>query len=134
MSNVIINAINQYKDGIDEAKAYGERIIKLICDALRDVIPDIKGYTSVGYNDNTLKFLSTELEYRYLETLLDEDDLFDGEYPCEGWINLSSLIQKVFPDIEDLVKDDDVYIMPEEQAEVKERLERLKDTKGGKNE
>ena len=46
-----------------------------------------------------------------------------------GWEPFWSLVSKVFPEIEDYIADDMMYIPPEKQEQIIERLQALK---GGK--
>ena len=51
-------------DGRDKAKAsvaaYEKRIMAIICDAVRDIIPDLEGWLGTPDNPNKMIFLSEQ--------------------------------------------------------------------------
>ena len=108
-------------DGWDKAKAsvaaYEKRIMAIICDAVRDIIPDLEGWLGTPDNPNKMIFLSEQFGHCY-ERMPKEKN--------ENWENLHSLIEEIFPELEYQLEDNDIYLSPEEQAKIIERLKKLR--------
>jgi len=117
-------------DGRDKAKAsvaaYEKKIMAIICDAVRDIIPDIEGWLGTADNPNVL-FFNSEIWSKDFPTA-------DEEAASAGWWWLSMLIEQVFPELQFQVSDNGIYLPPEEQIEILKRLKRLRDGKETNNE
>jgi len=113
-------------DGRDKAKAsvaaYEKRIMAIICDAVRDIIPDLEGWLGTPDNPNKMIFLSEQFGHCY-ERMPKEKN--------ENWENLHSLIEEIFPELRYQLDDNDIYLSPEEQIKI---IKRLKKLRGEKNE
>lgn len=121
MGDNILDIIERYESASSEVVKYQKEIIRLICNAVRDVIPDIDAWIGTIDNPNVIFFNSDERGKRFDKAL--DDKAFDG------WQSLDSLIGDVFPELLYEVDDNCIYLSPEEQAKIKERLERLKEAK-----
>jgi len=110
-------------------------IVWLICDVVRDVIPDIEGKLGTLTCGENLFFKSKQFFERLrVERVFDRDEL-------EGWRDFRSLVVDTFPEFKGEVFDNCLFLTPEEQMKVKDRLEnlkvfleniRLKNSEGGK--
>ena len=111
-------------DGRDKAKAsvaaYEKKIMAIICDAVRDIIPDIEGWLGTADNHNVL-FFNSEIWSKDFPTA--------EEAASAGWWWLSMLIEQVFPELQFQVSDNGIYLPPEEQIEILKRLKKLRGEK-----
>lgn len=129
MSENILEMINQYAKALESAEKYGKKISWLIRNAVRDIIPDLEGQIGTpGLDGKILFFKSKEFKMR-LGTDVEEE-----EYEWQGWLAFWRLLNDVFPEFCGLIHDNGIFLNEGEQVEIKKRLEKLKASKGGKNE
>ncbi len=96
----------------------GGKIVIKICDAIRDIIPDIEGWVGDIDSSDVLFFRSEEAAKGFDEVLLSGQ-----EY--EDWKSLDSLIGEVFPELQYKVDDNCIYLSPNKQKLIVERLKKL---------
>jgi len=97
-----------------------KNLVEMICDVVRDIIPDIEGRFGTLRGQASLYFFSKEIGKRF-DKLLDDDD-FD-------WTNrrFCFLVEDAFPEFVGCVFDNSLFLTPEEQLAVRDRLENLKE-------
>jgi len=125
MNNNLLFAVHQYLNAKKMLAGYEKKIMDIICDAVRDIIPDIEGWLGTASNPNVL-FFNSETWSKDFPTA--------EEAASAGWWWLSMLIEQVFPELQFQISDNGIYLPPEEQIEVLKRLKRLRDGKETNNE
>jgi len=118
MNNELLKLIHDYDNVRDLASTYGMRIISIICDVVRDIIPDIRGWVGDIDISDVLFFHSEKFEKR-------AEEMQEG-VPT-NWRRFYLLIELIFPELESDVDDDGIYLSPEEQISVLERLKKLRE-------
>lgn len=119
MASDLLALIDDYNNAEGLVMTYGNRIMAIICDCVRDVIPDIRGVIGDLDDDDILIFRSYEYEIeKRLETMKDGVP--------NNWRRFYFLIEKVFPELEFKVDDNGIYLSPEEQDEIIKRLKKLR--------
>ena len=113
MSDNLLYEINQWNNSKMVVAAYENKIMAIICDAVRDIIPDIEGWLGTADNPNVL-FFNSEIWSKDFPTA--------EEAASAGWWRLSMLIEQVFPELQFQVSDNGIYLPPEEQIEILKRL------------
>jgi len=101
-----------------------KEIIKFIWDAVRDIIPDIKGWIEINGYDYLMVFVSEEFEQR--------SEREKGKQ-IVGWMEkrrLFELIHEVFPMLSHQVYDFEIWLDWKEQLEITDRLKKLKNSSG----
>ncbi len=120
MNNNLLFAVHQYLNAKKMLAGYEKKIMDIICDAVRDIIPDIESWLRYPDGPNIMLFLSEEFGHCY-ERMPKEKN--------ENWENLHSLIEEIFPELEYQLEDNDIYLSPEEQAKIIKRLKKLRGEK-----
>jgi len=115
--DTLLTLINSYNSSREQVTKLGNQIIKIICDALRDVIPDMEGSVGTIDSPNVLFFSSNEQSSAWENK--DSREI-------ENWESLDQLIEKVFPEIKYDVDDNCIYLPPDKQKIVIERLKKLR--------
>lgn len=100
-----------------------KNLVELICDIVRDVIPDIEGRVGTLTNKENIFFFSKEYKERFEDAMVEDD--FD--FYLEGWQDFRSLVEDAFAEYAGLVFDNGLFLTPEEQLAVRDRLENLKE-------
>jgi len=103
----------------EKINSSAQKIGEAICGAVKDIIPDIEYRVGDMEDPTKIWFMSNETRWQFENT---KENL-------SGWEPFWSLVSKVFPEIEDYIADDMMYIPPEKQEQIIERLQALK---GGK--
>ena len=97
-----------------------KNLVELICDTVRGIIPDIEGRVGTPTCGGNMFFRSSEFRQR-LEYRLSQKD-----FSWEGWRDFRSLVEDVFPEFLGSVFDNGLFLTPEEQLKIQDRLENLK--------
>jgi hypothetical protein len=115
----IMGHISDYLKSREKINSSAQKIGEAICGAVKDIIPDIEYRVGDMEDPTKIWFMSNETRWQFEDT---KENL-------SGWEPFWSLVPKVFPEIEDYIADDMMYIPPEKQEQIIERLQALK---GGK--
>ncbi len=123
MNDNLLFVINQYIDATVKMSINQRKIVEILCDTVRDIIPDIKGRFDIVDTPNVM-FLHSESR--------------GGDFPEDregmefaSWYNISRLIEDVFPEIEFMIKDNGISLSQEEEKKILERLKKLRDSMEG---
>ncbi len=117
----LLSLIWWYNRSNENVTMAGKRIIEIICDAVRDIIPDIEGWVGTEDGSNLL-FFNSKLQSDIWWNKVESNE-------GEQWECLDFLIEKVFPELKYCVDDNCIYLPPEKQNMVIERLEKLRGEK-----
>jgi len=128
-----VNTIAGLIDGLNRAKSWvvvnEKMIMEILCNAIKDVIPDIKGRLGYPYPHNPASKIVFYSEQR--SKALDNGT----EGAIDNRFRLSSIIESVFPELEYSVDDHFIYLSEKERVELIKRLNEYKGSmEGGKNE
>jgi len=124
MENSFFNVIKRLEAAKKEQEKCQKEIIKFICDTVRDVVPDIKGWVEINGYDYLMVFVSEEFEKR--------SEKEKGKQ-IVGWMEkrrLFELIHEVFPMLRHQVYDFEIWLNWKEQLEITDRLKKLKNSSG----
>lgn len=124
MKNNFFNVIKHLEVVYKEKEKCQKEIIKFICDAVRDIIPDIKGWIEINGYDYLMVFVSEEYEQRSKR---------ENGKQIVGWMEkrrLFELIHEVFPMLSHQVYDFAIWLDWKEQLEITNRLKKLKNSNG----
>jgi len=116
MNNNLLFKICQYNSAKKMLATYQKTIMETICEAIRDVIPDIEWRLGNPENQNLMIFYSEDRAKKFS---------FDDEAYDNYW-RFSSVIESVFPALEFSVGDNYLYVSPEERDEIIKRLKKLR--------
>jgi len=117
----ILTAIDKYREARATFFLEGEKIAKMICDAIRDVLPDIKGYVLEDrwHTWGTLFFESDMQHKEFLKTTIKTN---------RDWDNFLYILFDIFPSLIGHVNSP-MSLPPEKAKEIKRRLIKLRDGK-----
>ncbi len=121
--NNLLNLIDWYRQSREHVTKAGNKIIKIICDSIRDIIPDIEGWVGSIDSPDVLIF-SSSIQVAVWEREIKENGI--GGRNEERWRSLGSLIGEVFPELKFRVDDNGMYMPPEKQKIIIERLQQLR--------
>jgi hypothetical protein len=109
--------IYDYLNSGQKIMSSGRKIGEAICGAVRDIIPDIDCRVE-NHFENLGKFWFSSKTIRLT--------FEDTKENISGWEPFYTLVSKVFPELEDYIADDMMYIPPDTQAKIIRRLEMLR--------
>lgn len=112
----IMGQISEYVKSREKIVSSAQKIGEAICGAVRDIIPDIEYRVGDQENPTSIWFKSKETRWQFEDTTES----------ISSWEPFWSLISKVFPELEDYIADDMMYIPPDTQAKIIRRLEMLR--------
>jgi hypothetical protein len=118
-----VNILAGLIKGLDRAKSWvvmnEKMIMEILCNAIRDVIPDIKGRLGYPYPNNPANKIVFYSEQK-------SKALDDGtEGAADNRYRLSSIIESVFPELEFSVDDHFIYLSEKERVELTKILNEL---------
>jgi len=122
MKKNLPDIINRLEVVYKEKEKCQKEIIKFICDAVRDIIPDIKGWIEINGYDYLMVFVSEEFEQRSKR---------ENGKQIVGWMEkrrLFELIHEIFPMLSHQVYDFGIWLDWKEQLEITDRLKKLKNS------
>jgi len=112
----MMDDISEYVNSREKIASSAQKIGEAICGAVRDIIPDIEYRVGDQENPTSIWFKSKETRWQFEDTTES----------ISSWEPFWSLISKVFPELEDYIADDMMYISPEMQEKIIRRLEALR--------
>jgi len=114
----LLSLVWWYNRSREHLRIAGEKIIEIICGAIRDILPDIDGWVGSIDSSDVLFFSSNH-----------QQEIWDNEVEAggvEGWKSLEYLIEEIFPELKFRVDDDGIYLPPDKQKIIIERLQQLR--------
>ena len=105
----MMDDISEYVNSRDSS---AQKIGEAICGAVRDIIPDIE----YRVRRPSIWFKSKETRWQFEDT----------KESISTWEPFWSLVSMVFPELEDYISDDLMYISPDTQEKIIRRLEMLR--------
>jgi len=112
----IMDDISEYLKSREKIASSAQKIGEAICGAAKDIIPDIEYGVGDQEDPTNIWFKSKETRWQFEDTTES----------ISSWEPFWSLISKVFPELEDYIADDMMYISPEMQEKIIRRLEALR--------
>ncbi len=113
MSDNLLYEIHQWNNSKMVVAAYENKIIKLICEAVRDVIPDIEGWRGTSDFPEMLFFNSEKYSIPP-----------DGVDIKQKWF--TEIVVSVFPELKDEIYDNGIFLSPEQEAKILNKLVELR--------
>ena len=86
-----------------------KNLVEMICDMVKDIIPDVGGTILILAGKERLFFFSENFRERLNKGMAKDD------FSWDGWWDFRSLIGEVFPEYAGCVYDNGLFLTPEEQ-------------------